>query len=141
MTALRSFVLAIVAFGAVLTGMTLFSSDLVANYGVVNPDDISGNVSYAWASGQVANQTLGMTNTMRTSDITSVSVLDIPFTIAKSAFQVLRLSFSSLDIAMTLTTQVSSVFGVPAWFTGFVLTALSIIFLYVIVSALIKKDV
>ena len=134
---IRYLVVGMLIFGGIITGMGLFAADLTSTYEVNNTDDLS----YLDESQTIIGETANYTTIFKQTDITGISILDVPFMIAKSAYQILKLSFSSLDIANTLIAQTADYLGLPTWFTSLVGGIIGALFLFVVVSVLLKYKI
>lgn len=131
---IRYLVVGILIFGGIITGMGLFAADLTSTYKVNNTDDLS----YLDESQAMIGETANHTNIFKQTEITGIDILDVPFMIARSAYQILKLSFSSLDIANTLISQTADYLGLPTWFTNLIGGIIGALFLFVVLSVLLK---
>lgn len=134
---IRYFVISIMVFGAIITGMSLFSADLTSTYGVNTTDDLA----YLDESRAMIEETTNYTSIIKQTEITGIDVLDVPFMIGRAAYQILKLSFSSLDTANTVIAQTADYLGLPTWFINLIGGIIGALFLFVVVSALLKHYV
>lgn len=131
---IRSFLIMLLLFSGVITGISIFMSDLTADFGQ-NINDLS-ILSQAEA---IQNKTAIFQN--ESAKITGASWFDAPLIVIKGFITFIDLIGTTIfGFFTTFTSQVFGVFRgiIPIWFIGIVSTILIIIILFEIISAVIK---
>lgn len=134
---LRQLVFALIIFSGVIVGMTGFYIDLYDNYSS-SAQDISDLEVTAAVDAHV--------NTLKSSiedtQVTGITLIDIPFTIASGVYNTFKLLFASIDIYQALMRDfVTAGVPIPGWAIAVVTSSIAAFMVFEIISAIAKWKV
>lgn len=133
---LSSLIIGIVIFSASAIGITAFYGDMLGNY-----NQTTTNVSYLDKSAAISANITAMETAMLSDGVSSISILEIPYMVARGAFNAIKILFQSMNIFASLVSDLSILLNLPSWFISMILLILSITIVFGLLSAILKKEV
>lgn len=124
---------ALLIFSAVLLGLTSFYTDIFYNYGT-NAEDISDMDMTESVNAHVET----LKTSVEDTQVTGVSLIDIPLTIASGVYNTFKLLYYSIDLYQALIAGFSEILGLPAWAGQTVLGMIGVFVTLEIISAIAK---
>lgn len=133
MGVLKDFIIASIAFSAIIIGVSVWAADVA---------DLSGvhvaNMSQLSTVNNVRNLSIEMQNSFQQQSIQG-SWLDMPFTILGGIWSFLKLAFTSVgNIFTSVFSSMATYFMLPAWVFPLVLLAIIVTIGFAIMSATTK---
>jgi len=130
----RTYIIGIIVFCFIIVA----GISLLANFGINNSQVTDFNKSF-----QKYDEVLEVSSSLRSSvedADTDFGPFGILNTLISSAWQSLKLLFTSLGFMNDAYAAVSSFFGVPAWIPALLVSAVVIVLLFSIWSAVFQRD-
>lgn len=134
-TKLSSLIIGIIVFSGVAVGITSFYGNMLGNY-----NQTTTNVSYLDKSAAVSANITAMESALMEDGVSSISVLEIPYLIARGAFNAIKVLFQSMNIIGSIIADLSVLLNLPVWFVSMILIIISVTIVFGIIGAILKKD-
>lgn len=132
----RHFIILVIIFSAVIVGSFSFLTDLSSNYNVQTSNTY--NNAYNTINNSIdTSYSLSKRIQERVTKTDQVSF----FTISGIVLEVLKLPFELLGTTITTVTVIFDVLPIPAWAWAVVVTIIIITLSFLIIGAIIRKDV
>lgn len=131
----RTFMISLLVFSGVITGMTLFYGELFNNYGYTSQD-----ISSLSASEELVTQAKEIETTVRTS-VTRIPVVDEAIAYISAGLKSLSLIFNTVNVAQNTLIALSDILKLPGWITDIILGIMSILIIFIVISAYLRYKV
>lgn len=133
---LRSFLITLLLFSAVIIGVSNFMVDLSNKYSH-DVEDLSSLSSVE----RIQNETKNLEQSLRNTQITG-TFLDVPLTVLSGVYSIFKLILVSfIEIWDGFITNISQYLMLPTWFTSILMVIIVIIIIFEVISAVTKYKV
>ena len=134
---ISSFIIALILVGVIATTFTMTVVDYTDKYGVTYDDE-----ELAVFENTTALMTLAEDLETRTNEQTVESgIVDMVGAYIGRALDALKLSMTSFGVFERMASAATDKIGLPSYFLGALVAIVLILIVFVIISAMIKKDV
>lgn len=133
MIPIRTLIILLLLFSLVVIGFSGFVGELATNYDANYTD-----LSYLNKTSQVQERVSVIQEALDTSDVSAIERIQSFFS---GGYSVLMLIPQSLDIFTTVVKETGQVLGLPPFVIPIVLTVITVIIVFGIISALLKYEV
>jgi hypothetical protein len=127
---LRDYFVIILIFSVFIVGISLFTSEAYTNYGLTGDSSINGTLN---KSSETMVKITDMTNSLKQTELTGIGALDY---LLLGAWKIVLMVFGSLDIGVSLVSEVLGVIPLPTELQIVIGVAGAIITLYIIFALL-----
>jgi len=134
---LSNFIIALILVGVIATTFTMTLVDYTDKYGVTYDEDTLGVFNETSELHQLAEELEDKTNDQNVES----GILDIVGAYIGRALDALKLSMTSFSVFESMATKATTSLGLPSYFLTAFISIMLIVVLFIIISAMIKKDV
>lgn len=134
---LSSFIIALILVGVVATTFTMTITDYTDKYGVTYDEDTLGVFNETSELHELAEDLEDKTNAQNVES----GILDIVGAYIGRALDALKLSMTSFGVFEAMAAKATTSLGLPSYFLTAFISIMLIVVLFIIISAMIKKDV
>ena len=130
---MRDFFVVLLIFALVTIGGSYFFGDLTKIYGVS-----SQNISVLVPVSEIREEAEQMETQLRETQ-TGIAILDIPFTVVRGAYTLLKLMLIKVpELWFTFISSIGELLGIPSWASGIIITLLLFTLIFEIISVIMK---
>jgi len=131
-------IISVLIISMMITGTTIFMSDVVTEYGVAGVENYSSISKLEEMSNDVSDMSGTLQNT--TAD---PSIVDYAKGIASGAWGTVSLTFNSINIMSNMTTETveAQPFSIGSWFILGIMGVLTVIVVFTILGAVFQRDI
>jgi len=130
---LRDFFMVLLIFALISIGGSVFLGDLTKTYGV-SSQDISTLVPVS----EIREEAEQMETQLRETQ-TGIAILDIPFTVVRGAYTLLKLMLIKVpELWFAFISSIGELLGIPSWASGIIITLLLFTLIFEIISVIMK---
>ena len=138
--AIRNLILSLVVFSAIIVGLTTFYGGLLGSYGA-NVEDISYISAAGDMNAQISQYKSSVEAVRYTGNPLVDTALNLPFYIINGIWNTLLTVMNTINIFNSITADIGQIIGIPYWFEGMIIAALTIILIFELISIYMKWDV
>ena len=136
---IRDLLIGLVLFSFIIIGMTTFLGELASNYNT----QLEGNYTQTYSRINAISNTTAIAYDIqeKVEQGEGVSVVESLAVLSSAAFAALKIPFQAIGIIISILNEISKHLGLPSWFlTGFI-TIIVITITFMILSAILRKDI